>query len=146
MYQRWVIFTRRAVAVPACDSQPLSKMPSSEKREDLQFQLLRLLEQYPEYSQRDVSRALGISLGKANYCLRALIDKGSVKIENFKNSSHKMGYLHVLTPQGVLERALMTNRFLNRKLAEYEALKSEIEELEREIRAQESDRSAPKSA
>lgn len=108
-------------------------MSSPDKREDLHFRLLRLLENHPEYSQRDISRALGISLGGVNYCLKALIDKGLVKIENFKTSRHKFGYLHVLTPQGIATRAALTNRFLRRKLEEYESLKVEIQALEQEL-------------
>ena len=88
----------------------------SQKREDLHFRVLRFLEEHPDHSQRDISRALGISLGGVNYCLRALIDKGSVKIENFKTSRNKLGYLYVLTPQGVAERAALTGRFLRRKM------------------------------
>lgn len=93
--------------------------------------MLRFLEEHPDHSQRDISRALGVSLGGVNYCLRALIDKGSVKIENFKTSRNKLGYLYVLTPQGVAERAALTGRFLRRKMAEYEAIKAEIEAMQR---------------
>ncbi|WP_066801106.1 MarR family EPS-associated transcriptional regulator [Sphingomonas soli] len=118
-------------------------MSAPDKREDLHFRLLRLLEEHPEYSQRDISRALDISLGGVNYCLKALIDKGLVKIENFKTSRHKLGYLHVLTPQGIAERAALTNRFLRRKLAEYEVLKGEIQALEREMAFHDSDRVTP---
>ncbi|MBX3565282.1 MAG: MarR family EPS-associated transcriptional regulator [Sphingomonas sp.] len=110
-------------------------MAAPEKREDLHFRLLRLLEEHPEYSQRDISRALDVSLGGVNYCLKAMIDKGLIKIENFKTSRHKFGYLHVLTPQGIAERAALTNRFLRRKLAEYEVLKAEIQALEGEMAA-----------
>lgn len=119
-------------------------MNAPEKREDLHFRVLRLLEEHPEYSQRDISRALGISLGGVNYCLKALIDKGLVKIENFKTSRHKLGYLHVLTPQGIAERAALTNRFLRRKLVEYETLKAEIQALEREIAETKSGQKPPR--
>jgi EPS-associated MarR family transcriptional regulator len=93
--------------------------------------VLRFLEEHPDHSQRDISRALGVSLGGVNYCLRALIEKGSVKIENFRNSRNKLGYLYVLTPEGIAERAALTGRFLRRKMAEYEALRAEIEALQR---------------
>jgi len=114
-------------------------LQSPEKREDLHFRLLRILEEHPDYSQRDISRALGISLGGVNYCLKALMDKGWVKVENFRNSRHKLGYFHVLTPQGIAERAALTHRFLRRKVAEYEALQAEIEALQREILATDGD-------
>ena len=102
-----------------------------QKSEDLNFRVLRFVEEYPDRSQREISRALGLSLGGVNYCLKALIDKGLIKIENFRTSSNKLGYLYVLTPQGIAERAALTNRFLRRKLAEYEALKAEIEAMRR---------------
>ena len=88
-----------------------------QKSEDLNFRVLRFVEEYPDRSQREISRALGLSLGGVNYCLKALIDKGLIKIENFRTSSNKLGYLYVLTPQGIAERAALTNRFLRRKLA-----------------------------
>lgn len=113
-------------------------MRSPEKREDLHFRVLRFLEEHPDHSQRDISSALGISLGGVNYCLRALIGKGLIKIENFRTSRNKLGYLYVLTPNGIAERAALTNRFLRRKLAEYEELKAEIQMLERELGADES--------
>lgn len=114
----------------------MSNIQSPERREDLHFRLLRLLDEHADYSQRDISRALGVSLGGVNYCLKALIDMGLVKTLNFKASRHKLGYLHVLTPQGIAERASLTHRFLHRKLAEYEALRVEIESLQRETSGQ----------
>lgn len=110
-------------------------MRPSEKHEDLHFRVLRFLEEHPDHSQRDISSALGVSLGGVNYCLRALIDKGLIKIENFRTSRNKLAYLYVLTPQGIAERATLTNRFFRRKLAEYEKLKAEIQVLEREFAA-----------
>lgn len=98
-----------------------------QKSEDVDFRVLRFVEENPDRSQREISRALGLSLGGVNYCLKALIDKGLIKIENFRTSSNKLGYLYVLTPQGIATRAALTSRFLRRKLAEYEALKAEIE-------------------
>jgi EPS-associated MarR family transcriptional regulator len=102
-----------------------------QRREDVDFRVLRFVEENPERSQREISRALGLSLGGVNYCLKALIDKGLIKIENFRTSRNKLGYLYVLTPQGIAERAALTNQFLRRKLAEYEALKAEIEAMQR---------------
>ena len=98
-------------------------------REDVRFKVLRMLEGHPEYSQRDIADALGVSLGGVNYCLRALIDKGHVKVANFRQSNNKLRYAYVLTPSGIAERALLTGRFLQRKMKEYEAIKAEIDAL-----------------
>ena len=99
---------------------------------DTRFRLLRALENDPQISQRALARKLGLSLGKTNYCLRALIDKGLIKAGNFGRSRHKHSYLYKLTPAGIAEKARITGRFLQRKLAEHEALTREIEELKRE--------------
>ena len=101
--------------------------------EDTHLRLLRLLEARPELSQRDLARELGTSLGKVNYCLNALIDKGLVKVRNFRNNQNKLGYAYLLTPRGIESKATITVHFLKRKMAEYEMLKSEIEQLQREI-------------
>ena len=101
--------------------------------EDVRFRLLRLLEQYPEKSQRDISRELGISLGAVNYILRAFIEKGEVKIRNFRASENKLGYAYVLTPSGIEAKARLTLGFLKRKRAEYEALREEIASLEEDL-------------
>lgn len=79
-----------------------------------------------------MAREMGVSLGKANYCLRALLGKGFVKIQNFRNSPHKRGYVYLLTPEGVAARASLTRHFLARKREEYDALRLEIERLQRE--------------
>jgi len=76
---------------------------------------------------------MGMSLGKANYCLKALIDKGLIKVRNFRNSQNKLAYAYLLTPKGVAAKTRLTTRFLKRKMAEYEALKYEIEQLKREV-------------
>ncbi len=104
-------------------------------QEDLHFRLLRLLEAHPEFSQRDLARELGMSLGKVNYCLNALIEKGWVKARNFRNSRNKLAYLYLLTPRGAEQKARITVRFLRRKIVEYEALEIEIEQLRREVSA-----------
>ncbi|MEN1728134.1 MAG: MarR family EPS-associated transcriptional regulator [Pseudomonadota bacterium] len=96
--------------------------------------LLRTLESQPDLSQRALARELGISLGKTNYCLRALIDKGYVKAVNFGRSDAKHRYIYQLTPQGIAAKARITRRFLQRKLEEHEALLKEIEELRTEVR------------
>jgi EPS-associated MarR family transcriptional regulator len=98
----------------------------------MRYKLLRLLKTRPELSQREVADALGVSLGKVNYCLKALIDKGLIKAVNFKNSRSKIAYLYVLTPRGIEERARIAVRFLQRKVAEYEELRAEIEEIRSE--------------
>lgn len=95
--------------------------------------MLRLLDENPEMSTRQLAEEMGISNGSAYYCLNALVEKGLVKLGNFKRSEHKGRYAYVLTPSGIAERAGLTNRFLTRKMAEYEALKDEISELEREM-------------
>ncbi|SHN92233.1 Transcriptional regulator, MarR family [bacterium endosymbiont of Bathymodiolus sp. 5 South] len=101
--------------------------------QDNQFSILQVLEQSPNYSQRDLAGKLGMSLGKANYCLKGLIDKGLVKVENFKNSRNKIQYAYLLTPQGMSEKSKLTLHFLQRKTEEYERLKIEIEQLKRQI-------------
>ncbi len=94
--------------------------------------VMRLLAGRPQASQREVALSLGVSLGKANYCLRALIARGFVKAENYRKSSNKLAYLYILTPSGVAAKAELTQRFLARRVKEYEALRLEIEALERE--------------
>jgi EPS-associated MarR family transcriptional regulator len=94
---------------------------------------MRLLEANPDMSQRDLAAHVGISLGSLNYCLKALMDKGFVKLENFQNSRHKFKYVYILTPAGIAQKVALTGRFLKRKMQEYEALKSEIEGLEAEL-------------
>jgi len=96
------------------------------------YHLLKTLESNPELTQRDLAKELGFSLGKTNYCLRALMDKGLVKASNFRNSQNKTAYIYKLTPQGIDEKARVTYRFLKRKQREYEELKQEIEELRQE--------------
>jgi EPS-associated MarR family transcriptional regulator len=96
------------------------------------LEVLRLLEQNPEYSQRQLSAALGLSLGKTHYVLKALLNKGLVIAKNFQRNDNKLAYLYVLTPQGVSRRAQLTRMFLARKEAEFENLRREIEALRRE--------------
>jgi EPS-associated MarR family transcriptional regulator len=103
--------------------------------EDLKYQLLSTLEQNPQASQRELAAEIGISLGRTNYCLRALIDKGWVKAKNFKNSKKKAAYIYHLTPSGIAAKAKVTQSFLATKQAEYEALEQEIQRLREEIRA-----------
>jgi EPS-associated MarR family transcriptional regulator len=99
---------------------------------ELQFRVLRLLESNPHLTQRELSKALGVSLGGVNYCLNALVAKGSVKIQNFKNNKNKWVYAYLLTPQGMAEKTALTGAFLKRKMQEYQTLKEEIEALSNE--------------
>ena len=104
--------------------------------EKTRYELIQLLESNPEMSQRDLARELGISLGKTNYCLRALIRKGWIKAANFKNSRNRAAYMYLLTPRGIEEKAKLTVRFLQMKVREYETLRVEIEQLQRETERQ----------
>ncbi len=97
------------------------------------YQLLTILQENPELSQRDLAKRIGISLGKTNYCLKALTGKGWVKIHNFRNSSNKSAYLYRLTPAGINEKIRVTKRFLAHKVREHAALTDEIERLRREV-------------
>lgn len=97
------------------------------------YKILKLVEANPQISQRELSSLLGISLGKVNYCLKALISLGMVKIENFKNSENKMAYAYLLTPSGIEAKAMVAAVFLREKIAEYEMLKTQIAELEKDM-------------
>jgi EPS-associated MarR family transcriptional regulator len=102
-------------------------------QEDTYFRVMRILQENPDLTQRELAEKLGISVGGLNYCLKALIGKGLVKMRNFATSKNKFGYVYVLTPIGMTEKAIITRRFLRRKMEEYEALKAEIEILKSEI-------------
>jgi EPS-associated MarR family transcriptional regulator len=99
-------------------------------QEDTHFRVLSLLEQNPDMSQRDLAKALGVSLGGVNYSLKALMERGMVKVQNFSRSERKLAYAYVLTPHGLAEKTKLTARFLKRKMDEYEALKTEIDSLQ----------------
>ncbi len=101
---------------------------------EIHLKLLRHLAEKPQVSQRELAEHLGISLGKANYCLGALVDKGLVKARNFKNNANKRAYLYLLTPNGFREKAEISVRFLQRKIEEHEVLRAEIEELQNELK------------
>ena len=103
-------------------------MPNQQSK----YQLLKSLEQDANLTQRQLSEELGISLGKVNYCLKSLIQRGFVKINNFKNSNHKLQYSYLLTPKGIEEKTKLTIEFLKVKTAEYEALKEEVERIKNE--------------
>ena len=95
-------------------------------QEDTNCRVLRLLQDNPNLSQRELASALGISLGGLNYCLQALLGKGLIKVQNFQSSKRKLAYAYLLTPSGMAEKAVLTSRFLKRKMVEYESLKAEI--------------------
>ena len=105
----------------------------SQLQEDTYFRVLRMLQDNPDMTQREIAEKLGISTSGLNYCLKALIDKGWVKVHNFSQSKNKFGYIYVLTPQGVVEKAMLAGRFLKRKMTEYGHLQAEIEALKVEM-------------
>lgn len=97
------------------------------------YHLLKLVDERPDITQRELAQAMGISLGKVNYCLRALVEKGFVKANNFRRNPDKGTYSYLLTPEGVAEKARVTARFLRRKMEEYDVLLNEIEVLRQEV-------------
>ena len=110
-------------------------MTSSQAKiqEDTHFRIMRILQDNPDLTQRELADKLGMSVGGLNYCLNALIDKGFVKMANFSKSKNKFKYVYLLTPQGITEKLALTSRFLKRKMEEYDALKVEIETLRSEV-------------
>jgi EPS-associated MarR family transcriptional regulator len=105
-------------------------------REDVKFRILRLLQDNPEMSQRELAQAVGVSTGGIHYVLNALVEKGMLKLGNFSAAEHKRRYTYVLTPKGIAAKADLTRRFMIRKLAEYDALKAEIEEIRADLSEQ----------
>jgi EPS-associated MarR family transcriptional regulator len=101
-------------------------------QEDSHLRIMRILQDNPDLTQRELADQLGMSLGGLNYCLNSLIDKGLVKMKNFKNSKNKFGYIYLLTPRGISEKINLTSKFLALKQAEFEALRAEIELLKAE--------------
>jgi EPS-associated MarR family transcriptional regulator len=101
-------------------------------QDEARFQILRLLHENPELNQRQLGERTRVSLGAVNYCLKSLAELGFVKVNNFVSSQNKLGYAYVLTPSGIAEKVRLTDRFLSRKKAEYEALRVEIDALSRE--------------
>ena len=100
---------------------------------DNEYTLLKVIKDNPEMTQRQLSKELGLSLGKTNYLMRALVDKGWVKLTNFRRSNNKIGYLYVITPKGITEKGILAKNFLERKSIEYFKLKNEIEILKSEL-------------
>jgi EPS-associated MarR family transcriptional regulator len=105
----------------------------SKFQEDTYFRVLRILQDKPDVTQREIAQMLGVSTSGMNYCLNALIDKGWVKVHNFSESKNKFGYVYLLTPSGIAEKASLTGRFLQRKLKEFEEMRAEIESLRSEV-------------
>lgn len=113
--------------------QPLNVKLSGMLTDEYRYKILRLVESNPQISQREIAKQLGISLGKANFCLKALIEVGMVKVSNFRNSKKKLAYMYLLTPSGIEAKSAITLRFLKRKIEEHDALLKELEELRREV-------------
>ncbi|WP_185231167.1 MarR family EPS-associated transcriptional regulator [Teredinibacter franksiae] len=111
-------------------------MTETQLPDELRYQLLKQLERNPEISQRELAKAVGISLGKTNYCLKALVEAGWVKAGNFARSEQKLNYVYLLTPKGLSEKAEVTVRFLKRKQVQYQQLEHEIASLKKEAFAQ----------
>src|SRR4051812_33673593 len=118
-------------------------MPMPPLSDPQRLELLRLLEEKPKLNQRELARALGVSLGKANYCVKALIEKGFLKIDNFRRNPNKRQYSYLLTSAGLEEKTRITVAFLRLKLAEYEALEKEIEQLRGDLTARRNRDSGP---
>lgn len=104
--------------------------------QELEYRVLKILEKHPDFTQRQLSEELGVSLGKTHYVLKSLINVGWIKLDNFKKSSNKWGYAYFLTPSGVSEKAAITVRFLKRKKREFNNLEMEIAQLQEEIKQQ----------
>lgn len=105
-------------------------------QEDTYYRVMRILEDNPDLTQRELAEKLGVSVGALNYCLKALMNKGWVKMRSFGQSKNKFGYIYLLTPRGVSEKAALTSEFLRRKIEEYEALAAEIESLKSDFDAE----------
>jgi EPS-associated MarR family transcriptional regulator len=105
--------------------------------DELQHKIFKIIAENPQINQRELSRKLGISLGKVNYCLKALMEKGWVKAQNFKNNKNKLSYAYLLTPSGIEQKAAVTLRYLKRKMEEYDQLKQAVEELKKEVAIEE---------
>lgn len=104
--------------------------------DEYRYKILKLVESKPEITQRELAAALDISLGKANFCLKALIEKGLLKASNFRNSKNKLAYMYLLTPSGIEEKSSITLRFLKSKMREYELLQAEISLLMQETKSE----------
>ena len=111
----------------------MSLPKASSATDEIQLRVLRLMQANPQMTQREMAEALGVSLGKTNFCIKALFERGLIKLHNFQNSRHKLAYSYLLTPVGIAEKSAITARFLKLKMAEYEQLKLEIASLKDEV-------------
>jgi EPS-associated MarR family transcriptional regulator len=111
--------------------------------DEYRYKILKMLESNPAVSQRELAEQLGISLGKVNFCLKALVNVGLLKVTNFRNNKNKLAYMYLLTPSGIEEKALITMRFLKNKITEYESIKNEIDRLTEEINHSKSSETVP---
>ena len=111
--------------------------------QELEYKTLKLIEQQPDLTQRQLAKALGVSLGKTHYLLKSLIDIGWVKLENFQRSNAKLGYVYLLTPSGIAEKSIITAQFLSRKKNEYNELREEIAQLKEELKSQQESKLDP---
>ena len=102
-------------------------------KEETHYKLLKVLNENPNVSQREISKKMGVSLGKVNFCISELSKKGFLKIRNFKNAEKKIKYIYNLTPKGIEEKAKITFRFLKKKMKEFEEIKSQIDDLKKEV-------------
>ncbi len=109
--------------------------------DEFQYKILKLVDAKPEISQRQLAKELGISLGKLNFCLKALIEKGILKAANFRNSQNKLAYMYLLTPTGIEEKSIVTVRFLKSKVQEFEMLQQEIEQIKSDVHLSENSKS-----
>ena len=125
--------SRYGGSVPQSRPDPIRPNAPYPLNDDVHYRLLKVLEERPDASQRELAQTLGISLGRINYCVKALLDQGWIKVTNFKNSKNKLAYAYLLTPSGIDAKTRITARFLKRKIAEYEALKQEIDRLQAEV-------------
>lgn len=123
--------TCTATATAATDAAT----PDAALHLEIHFKVLRLLQDKPDLSQRQMAKALGLSLGKTNFCVQALLQKGWLKLQNFSGNSNKQAYAYLLTPEGIASKAQLTTRFLQRKQQEYMLLQAEIETLQKEVNA-----------
>jgi EPS-associated MarR family transcriptional regulator len=114
------------------NAQAVQSLNTAMLTDEFRYRILKILQNNPAASQREIARELGISLGRVNFCLQALIEKGLIKVNNFRENEAKRAYLYLLTPKGIQEKARVTVRFLKVKLDEYESLKREVAQLQRE--------------
>ena len=122
--------------VPSATAPAPTRSPRITRlQEEMRFKVLHALQQQPDMNQRQLAELLGVSLGKTNYLLRALVEKGLLKARNFRNSHNKLAYAYLLTPSGMAQKAELTRGYLERKTAEFEALKDEIERLKADLGA-----------